>query len=94
MSENGTIHITMMKNWVSHILFLKKRGAYRIPGSAEKGDYSRRTSIHPYSYPPPPSYDSVVCSTISNGVAVCGDRHSTCISPVQNRAARFFMGVG
>ena len=26
MSENGTIHITMMKNWVSHILFLRKRG--------------------------------------------------------------------
>ena len=37
MSANGTIHITMMKNWVSHILFLRKRGAYRIPGSAERG---------------------------------------------------------
>ena len=42
MSENGTIHITMMKNWVSHI-----KGAYRIPGSAEKGGYSSRI-------PPPP----------------------------------------
>ena len=26
MSENGTIHITMMKNWVSNIRFLRKRG--------------------------------------------------------------------
>ena len=26
MSENATIHITMMKNWVGHILFLRKRG--------------------------------------------------------------------
>ena len=23
MSENGTIHITMVKTWVSHILFLR-----------------------------------------------------------------------
>ena len=26
VTENGTIHITMMKNWVSHILFFRKRG--------------------------------------------------------------------
>ena len=26
MSENGTIHITMVKNWVSYILFSLKRG--------------------------------------------------------------------
>ena len=26
MSENRTIHISMMKNWVSHLLFLRKRG--------------------------------------------------------------------
>ena len=27
MSENGNIHITMMKNWVSHIFFFfRKRG--------------------------------------------------------------------
>ena len=45
MSENRTIHITMMKNWVSHILFLRKKGAYCIPGSAEKGGYSQRTSV-------------------------------------------------
>ena len=24
--KNGTIHILMMNNWVSHILFLRKRG--------------------------------------------------------------------
>ena len=45
MSESGNIHITMMKNWVSHILFLRKKGAYRIPGSAVKGGYSGRTSV-------------------------------------------------
>ena len=26
LSENRTIHISMMKNWVSHILFLRKWG--------------------------------------------------------------------
>ena len=26
MSENGIIHISMMKNWASHILFFYKRG--------------------------------------------------------------------
>ena len=26
LSENGTIYITMMKSWVSHILFLDKGG--------------------------------------------------------------------
>ena len=26
VTENGTIHITMMKNWVSHIPFFRKRG--------------------------------------------------------------------
>ena len=40
ISENGTIPISMMKKWVSHIPLLKKSvcveggGAYRIPGSA------------------------------------------------------------
>ena len=47
MSENGTCHITVMKNWVSHV-----KGTYRIPGSAEKGGYSGRTSV--LCYPPPP----------------------------------------
>ena len=35
------------------ILFLKKKGAYRIPDSAEKGGYSGRSSVlcHIGSYP-------------------------------------------
>ena len=37
-------------------------------------------------------YDSVVVEKISYGAAILGDR--TCISAVQNRAARFFMDVG
>ena len=43
--KNGTIHIPIKKKWVSHIQFLWKKGAYRIPGSAEKGGYSGRTSV-------------------------------------------------
>ena len=39
-------------------------------------------------------YDSVVYSTISYGATIWGDRSFSCISAVQNRAARFFMGVG
>ena len=31
MSENRTIRITMMKNWVSHILFLRKGGCIDLP---------------------------------------------------------------
>ena len=45
LSENGTIPFTMMKNWVSHIFFLEKRGAYRLPDSTEKGGYLRGTSV-------------------------------------------------
>ena len=45
MSENVTIYITMVKNWVSQILFHRKKGAYRIPGSAEKGAIR---AAHPY----------------------------------------------
>ena len=58
MIENGTIHISMMKNWVSHILFLRKKGAYRLPGSAEKGGYSGRPSVlcHTYKYLLPPTH--------------------------------------
>ena len=33
------------KKKVSHIQFPWKKGAYRIPGSAEKGGYSGRTSV-------------------------------------------------
>ena len=37
MSENGTIHITIIKKTGSVIYFFLEKGAYRIPGSAEKG---------------------------------------------------------
>ena len=39
-------------------------------------------------------YDSIVMGTISYGAAIWGDRTFACISAVQHRAARFFMGVG
>lgn len=39
-------------------------------------------------------YDSIVWSTISYGAAIWGDREFTSINAVQNRAERFFMGVG
>lgn len=39
-------------------------------------------------------YDSIVLGTISYGAAIWGDRSFSCISAVQHRAARFFMGVG
>ena len=58
MSENGTIYISMMKNWVSHIFFYLEKGACRLPGSAENGGYSGRTSaichIKVVTPPPPP----------------------------------------
>ena len=38
--KNGAIHIPIKKKWVSHIQFPWKKGAYRIPGSAEKGGTS------------------------------------------------------
>ena len=37
MSKNGTIHITLMKNWVSHILFLRKRGLIVYLAALKKG---------------------------------------------------------
>ena len=43
--KNGAIHIQIKKKWVSHIQFSWKKGAYCIPGSAEKGGYSGRTSV-------------------------------------------------
>ena len=38
-------------------------------------------------------HDSVVYSTIKYGAAIWGDRSFSCISAVQNRVARIFMGV-
>ena len=39
-------------------------------------------------------YDSIVMGTISYGAVIWGDRASLCISAVQHRATRFFIGVG
>ena len=45
MSENGTIHIKMMKNWVSHILFLRKRGLIVYLAALKEGAIR---AAHPY----------------------------------------------
>ena len=37
MSENVIIHISMMKNWVSHIFFLRKRGLVVYLAALKKG---------------------------------------------------------
>lgn len=39
-------------------------------------------------------FDSLVWSTINYGAAVWGNHQYSCINSVQNRAERFFMGVG
>ena len=39
-------------------------------------------------------YDSVVWPVIAYGAAIWGDRTYSCIEAVQNRAMRFFLGVG
>ena len=38
--------------------------------------------------------DSLVWPVIAYGVAIWGDRSFSCIEAVQNRAMRFFLGVG
>ena len=43
--KNGAFHIGIQKNRAIHILFVEKKGASHIPGSAEKGGYSARTSV-------------------------------------------------
>ena len=45
LSEKGIIHISRMKNFASQIVFFLENGAYCIPGSAETGGYSVRTSV-------------------------------------------------
>ena len=45
MSEDGTIHMTMMKNWVHHILFLRKRGLIVYLAALKKGAIR---ATHPY----------------------------------------------
>ena len=44
---NGAINIPIKKKkkWISHIQFSSKKGAYCIPGSAEKGGFSGHTSV-------------------------------------------------
>ena len=54
--KNGTLHIPIKKKWVSHIQFPWIKGAYRIPGSAEKGGLFGphiHTMSYIGSYPPP-----------------------------------------
>ena len=60
MSENGTINIAMMKNWVSHILFLRKMGLIVYLSTLKRGLFG--THIHTMSYigsypPSPPHLD-------------------------------------
>ena len=45
MSENGTIHITMIKNLVSHMFFLRKRGLIVYLAALKTGAIR---SAHPY----------------------------------------------
>ena len=45
LPENGTIHITMTKNWVSHILFLRKRGLIVYLAALKRGAIR---AAHPY----------------------------------------------
>ena len=39
-------------------------------------------------------YDTMVWSVIDYGAAIWGTREYACINAVQNRAERFFLGVG
>ena len=43
--KNGAFHVGIQKNRAIHILFVEKKGANHILGSAEKGGYSARTSV-------------------------------------------------
>ena len=62
--KNGAIiYIPIKKKWVSHIQFPWKKGAYRIPGSAEKGAIR---AAHPYhviyrELPPPLQAAVLLC---------------------------------
>ena len=48
MSENETIHITMMKNWVSQILFLRKRQLIVYLAALKKGAIRAAQSVLSY----------------------------------------------
>ena len=43
--KNGIIHISMMKNWVSHAFFLRKTGLTVYLGALKKGSIR-----HAHSY--------------------------------------------
>ena len=77
--KNGAIHIPIKKKWVSHIHFPWKKGAYRIPGYAEKGGYSGRTSVpcHIYGVTPPPPLPPRV---IYKNTVACAN--SSCVTQV------------
>ena len=45
MSENETIYITIMKNWVSHILCLRKKGLILYLAALKRGAI---WAAHPY----------------------------------------------
>ena len=64
MSENWTIHITMMKNVISHILFLRKRGLIIYLTALKSGLFAPhrqiRTMSYIGSYPPPPPRGSII----------------------------------
>ena len=60
--KSGAFHVIIKTDRVSHILFIEKKGANHITGSAEKGGYSARTRTLPYigryQVPSPPPLPS------------------------------------
>ena len=84
ISENGTIHITMMKNWASHIFFLRKRGFIVYLAALKKGAIR---AAHPYyviyrvvTLPPPPRYIRFIPPTMSVNLA-----HYEIVHPFKSR---------
>ena len=65
MSENGTIHISMMKNWVSYILFLGNGGLIIYLPALKKGAMSYMGATPP---PPPLLESGRVLDLIDKGV--------------------------
>ena len=43
--KQGCHKMGPFEDWVIHMFFLRKKGAYRIPKSAEKAGHSGRTSV-------------------------------------------------
>ena len=82
MSENGTIHITMMKNCVSHILFLKKRGLIVYLAALKRGLFAPhiRTMSYIGSYPPPPPPPRACLPGLNQIVSSSRTQHSEAVS--------------